>query len=352
MATRTGTHDINTLLAARFQSAKEFGLDNIQEILNAELAAHNELVNGMVADLASPTTDAQNVYGSAVGGTMTEVDEYGAAPTQKVTPGSTVAYPMRLLQFNMGWTLTYFIQATPSDLAIKMVNAQIAHRNHIRYDIQRAIYPSSNFTFVDHLVDDISLTVRRFLNADGEPIPAGPNGEIYDGSTETHYTAEASITNANVIASINSVVEKGHGSRVNIAINLADEAAFSGLSSFTPYVDQRLLQTEGDPRTQLDHTRIDNRAIGILGAAVVWIKPWAVAGYSFVYDAGSSTKPLNFRQPKQTALAGLRLASTNESHPLQVDFMEARYGFGVFQRTNGALHDFGNANYTDPTLTP
>lgn len=353
MATRTGSYDIQSLLAARFTSAKKFGIDNIVEILNAELAAHNALMQTALSEIAEITTDQQNVYGSAVGGEMTEVDEYGAAPTQKATPGSTVGYPLKLHQFNLGWTERFLAKATPADLAIRTQNAQIAHRKQVMKSLKQAIFGSANYTFYDHLVDNIAIGVKRFLNADGEPIPAGPNGEVYDGSTETHYTAEASLTNANLVASVHNVIEKGHGNMVKMAINRADEAAVRALSSFTAYIDQRLTlnANANQPTARLDASRIDNRPIGIFDGAEVWVKPWAIANYAFTWDAGSPNKPLRMRQDMTEELQGLRIAAEFDSHPLHAQFMEAIFGFGAWTRTNGAVHYFGGGSYVNPTIT-
>lgn len=352
MAQKTGTHGIDTLLAARFTSAKDFGLDNIAEIVNAELDAHNTLMIEGLAELAETTTDAQNVYGSATDGTMTEVDEFGAAPTQRNPPGSTVGYPLKKKQYNLGWTNDFLEEATPADIASMVQGAQIAHRKEVLLDIKRAVYGSSNYTFYDHLVDSIAITVRRLLNADGEPIPAGPNGEVYDGSSETHYSAEASLTAANLKASVRQVIEKGHGSMVKCAISLTDETAVRALTGFVEYHDRRHLISgnNNDPMKQLDISRVDNRAIGTFDGAEIWVKPWAIANYAFTWDAGSPKKTLRLRQRTRESLQGLRLVSSFDSHPLHVDHMEAVYGFGVYTRTNGAVHYFGGGSYTDPTI--
>ncbi|MGB1301546.1 MAG: hypothetical protein ACPG5O_10055 [Pseudoalteromonas tetraodonis] len=356
---RTGTYSFEDLLANRFQSPRAFGLDNIQPVLDAELAAHDALVASMISELATPTTEAQEVYGSAVGGDMLEVDEYGDAPTQKASPGSTVAYPLKKFQHNLGWTEEFMLKGTVADMAIKTRNAQIAHKKAIVRDMKRAIYGSSNYAFIDSLgvPKGVSLTVRRFLNADGEPIPAGPNGEEYDGSTVTHYTAESTLSNAGLTASIRNVVLKGNGAMVRTAINLANEAAVRGLSGFIPYVDSRLTLngSANNPVARTAGNRPDNRPIGILDATEVWVKPWAVAGYAFTYDAGASDKPLKMRQESIPSLQGLRPTSPDESglkaHPLYAQLMEARFGFGVYNRTAGALHEFGvDTTYTDPVI--
>ncbi len=74
-ATFTGTHDIATLAAARFQSVAEFGVDNVAEIINRDLAAHNALVTDMMAQVADVTTDRQRISGTSINGFMVEVDE-------------------------------------------------------------------------------------------------------------------------------------------------------------------------------------------------------------------------------------------------------------------------------------
>lgn len=353
MPQQTGTYDIQTLLAARFTSAKDFGMDTIRQVLDAELAAHNMLVMNSLSEFVEFTTDAQCVYGSAVGGTMVEVDEYGLGPTQRKVPGSTVGFPLRLFQHNLGWTNRFLERATPADLAIGTQNAMIAHKKRIMTEFKKAVYYSSNETFYDHLVDNIAITVRRWLNADSEPIPAGPNGETYDGSTETHFTDETSLTAAELTAAILNVVEKGHGGDVRMAISKTDEATVRALTGFTAYVDDRLFrgETGNDPYKPVDHTKATNKAIGIFDAAEVWIKPWAQANYIVIWDASDARKPLKFRQERATSLQGLRIAQDEYSHPLRAQYMEVSFGMGVWTRTNGAVHYFNGATYTDPTIT-
>lgn len=357
---RTGTYSFEDLLANRYQSPMAFGLDNIEPTLTAELAAHNAVVESMITELAEVTTDAQQVYGAAVGGDMIEVDEFGDAPTQKAAPGSTVAFRLGRFQHNLGWTEEFMLKGTVADMAIKTRNAEIAHKKAIVRGMKRAIYRATNETFVDVLgvPANVSLTARAFLNGDGQAIPAGPNGEEYDASTETHYSAEATLTAAGLTASIRKVVLKGNGADVRTAINLADEATVRALAGFVPFVDSRL--TLNGSANQPDGMRLvgsrpDNRAIGILDAATVWVKPWAVAGYAFTYDAGASDKPLKMRQEAIPSLQGLRpidpTAAGLKAHPLYAQVMEARFGFGVYNRTAGAVHEFGvDGTYTTPTI--
>lgn len=351
MAKKTGSLTIADLLAARFQSVAEFGEDTVQEVLAADIAAHNTIVTQMVSELCEVTTDRQRLSGSSLSGEMIEVDEHGRAPTQRDQPGSTVGFPLKLYQFNVGWTRKWLQSATPADLAIRTQAAKKAHLRRIQTDIKSALYLSSNYTHRDHLIDNVDLEVKRFVNADSKPIPDGPNGETFDGATHTHYDASASLTASAVTAIIDDVVEHGHGDQVRLNISRTNETAFRALSGFEAYVDPRLTlnANANEPRTRAILNRLDNRPIGIFGAAEVWVKPWAIAGYYFAHSV-SGPKPLAFRQRQQEALQGLQMVSESEVHPLLVEFMEAEFGVGVYTRTNGAVLYVGGGSYVAPTI--
>lgn len=355
MTLNTGTYDISSLLAARFQSAAEYGLDTIQRVLQADLAAHNAIVNDMLTTLCEPTTERQRIYGTSADGEMVEVDEFGRAPTQSPKTGATVGFPLRLFQFPIGWTEKWMQVHTPADMAQAQLGAEAAHLRRIQREIKTAIYLSANYTFNDHLIDKIDLAVKRFVNADSAAIPNGPNGETFDGASHTHYDANAGLTAAVLQANIDDVIEHGYGGSVLAAINKTNEAAVRLLTGFVAYPDPRLAvpvySATGIPSQKLDISRLDNRAIGVFGGAEVWVKSWAIAGYSFAWDAASPNKPLAFRQRTQAGLQGLRIAATNSAFPLTAQFLEAEFGIGVWTRTNGAVLDFVNGAYTDPTIT-
>lgn len=348
----TGTHDISTLLATRHSSAAAFGLDTIQAVLAADVAAHNRIVTEMVGGLCDVTTDRQRKYGTSASGEMAEVDEYGRSATQVSRPGATCGFPMRLFQFGLGWTSKWFETHTPADMATAIQNAEKAHLRRVQREIKRAIFGATNFTFNDFLVDNVDLAVKRFINADSSDMPDGPNGETFDGGSHTHYDANATLTAAAVTATINDVIEHGHGSMVKIAFAKADEAAVRALTGFTAYPDPRIIYRATDtPGQALDISRLDNRAIGIFGGAEVWVKPWAIANYAFAWDDGAPMKPLAFRQRDNVSLQGLRVAATLDTHPLYAQYMEAEFGVGVWTRTNGACLYFASGTWADPTIS-
>jgi len=351
MPFNVGTLDISSLLAVQHQSVAEFGLDTIQKILANDLVAHNTLVNQMVADFCDMTTERQRKWGTSINGEMVEVDEYGRAPGQRFAAGATGGFPLRLFQFPIGWTEKWMQTHTPADMATAVQGAEKAHLKRIQTELKRAMYLSSNYTFQDHLVDKVDLAVKRFVNADSMQIPEGPNGEAFDETTHTHYDANNGLAAANVKATIEDVIEHGHGAAVKVAINKTNETAVKALSGFEAYQDPRMILRVTDaPGKTLDISRLDNRAIGSFEGAEVWGKPWALASYALAWDASSPDKPLAYRQRTQTSLQGLRVAAVNSSYPLTAEFMEAEFGLAVWTRTNGAVLYFGGAQYTDPTL--
>jgi hypothetical protein len=352
MPTNTGTYDISSLLRIRFQTVAEFGFDTVAEVLQRDLAAWNALVVEMVSEMCEVTTDRQGVYGTSAGGEMQETDEYGRTSTQKAEAGDTVGFPLRLFQYNLGWTAKYLEVATPADLAEQQIAGQKAHWRRIQKEIKRAIYPSANYSFRDHLIDNVTLNIKRFVNADGGGIPDGPNGETYDPATHTHYLANNGWLAAALTSAINTVIEHGHGAAVRVGINKADETAVRALTGFVAYPDPRIVYRATDtPGQTLDISRLDNRAIGIFAGAEIWVKSWVIDNYPFIWDSGDPKKPLAFRQRTQETLQGLRLAAENADYPLYVKDQEAEFGVAVKERTNGAILDVTDGTYGDPTIS-
>ncbi|HEX8387160.1 MAG TPA: hypothetical protein VF576_13300, partial [Rubricoccaceae bacterium] len=120
---------------------------------------------------------------------------------------------------------------------------------------------------------------------------------------------------------------------------------------FKPMSDVRVRYVATDVNIEAeDMTRIDDKQIGTLGAAAVWVKPWIPADYQLIFAAGGDTPPLVWRQHSVAALRGLRLAFDNEGYPLRAQGFEAYGGAGVWTRSNGVIHYSGGAVYQDPAF--
>lgn len=353
----TGTYTVADLQSIT-TTAVDFGLEAIRDTLQADLNAYNAVVDEMVQDLAVPSTDRQRIYGASADGEMLESDEYDRGVAVKVGTGSNVGFPLIKLVKDIGWTRDHFLQTSVGQVANAFLGVQSMHLRAVRREIQRAIFGSANYTFRDRFVaPQVDLGVKRLVNADGAAIPNGPNGETFNPNTHTHYDflAAAAPTAAALTALIEDVVEHGHGARVLLNINRAAEATVRGLSGFTPYADPRLVLGNGSNQAaeRLDISRIDNRAIGLFGAAEVWVRSWVPSGYAFAFDAGTDLKPLVYRQHPVEAVRGLRIAAQLDDYPLYAQVMESYFGFGVWTRTNGAAlyYNASATAYVDPTFS-
>lgn len=349
---KTGTYDIASLQAATNQTVAQIGESQIAEIIAEDNANFTAAFEEALSDLATTTTDNVRAVGSSLGGNALEVDEYGQGPTQKDVPGYLIGIPLKRIQFAIGWTAQWLKYATGADVATRNGIAQGAHLRRARYELQRAIFVPTNSTFVDHLgPQKASLPVKALINADSTAMANGPNGEVFDGATHTHYDANATLTAAVVTALINDVLEHRNGAVVRVYINVADVTSFSALTGFIPLQPGYLTlnSAANQPTDRLDFTRADNRQIGWFGAAEVWTKPWAVANYAVAADVAAPAKPLIRRvEPNDR---GIHVAGEIESHPLRAEFSEWFYGFSVWNRTAMAVLRFNNGTYATPTLS-
>ena len=366
-----GVQDINDLLEVRFLSAERFGLNLIQEILQDDLAIHNAIMTDQVSTFCEVSDDIQRLYGAGNDIRGVQVDEFARSATQKNLAGSAVGFPLRRRQYATDWTADYFARATPADMAQTQLAIQTGHMLDIRSDLQAAIYGATNYTFRDFLVRKFSIGVKRFVNADGAEIPRGPNGEVFDPSTHTHYLAVNGLDDTHAASLVSTVVEHHQNGQPQVFINVADEVTWRGLTNFQKYIDSRLTLNiaANQPEKRLNPFMTNNRPIGLYGAAEVWVKPWAVANYPVCMDVSpGAKKPLVLRVPASGPAApggpgqggigpdggkmqlGLKPAAKIVMFPLQCDYMQSDYGFGVWTRTNGAVLYTGGSSWVDAPL--
>lgn len=355
MPQKTGTNDLASLLANQ-QIAGTYITDADQNLLieaiRNDLSVHNRLKDLVLGDLAEVTTDQFRPLGGSDNVEMIDADEYSRAPTQRPSVSGNLGFPLRRKQIALGWTQDWLNNNTVADMAKLVLAAEKADFKAIVAALKRSFYLSANYNSTDFLVPrQLTLPVKRLWNADGMSIPEGPNGVVFDGTTHTHYSAVNGLTQGAALALISNVIEHREGAKVRIVINVADEATMRALAGFQAYVDPRLTLalTAAVPSERLDITQLDNRAIGIFGAAEVWLKPWAIASYMFAYDT-NAPKIVAYRQPAR-GQTGLHIAAENVAFPLYARFMNDTFGFGVQNRSGAAVLYFGGSSYVDPSIT-
>jgi len=349
-----GILSMGDMLKQKFISPVKLGLDIIMASLNADLAIHNRIVNDQLSLFVGETTsDRRRRYGVAGNIEFNKADEFTRSHTQKVLTGSEVEFPMDGFQAAIGWTAMFFKNKSVADLAMTQVAAKVGHVQAIRKELQRAMYVSANYSTLDYRVDNVQLDVKRFVNADGAEIPLGPNAEIFNASTHTHYLFSNGLTAAGADALVQTVIEHRNDGSPTIFINLSDEAAWRALPNFKPFVDSRLTLpiTTSNPTMRLNPFRTNDRQIGLYGAATVWVKPWGISNYGLCIDIDNPMKPLAARTRDGSAIS-LETVGTNVLFPIQADYMESEFGFGVWTRTNGAVlyHGAGAVAYVDAPI--
>jgi hypothetical protein len=337
----TGTHTLASLQAITNQNIMQFGIENVLPVITAELETHNRSLREAMATFATPTTEREEAAG--VGSDdfeMEEADEFNRPRGQVLTPPSKVGYPLRRFTFAMGWTAEYFNNSTPAALVARLIKAESMHKKALQKAIRKALLTSVNANFVPYIEDlkDTSVIVKPMYNSDGDVPPLGPQLDIFDG-THNHYLNSASLTNAAVAGLINTVAEHTTDATVQIWINKADEAAYRGLSDFRPYLDvrerARTDQSTGLPT--LDTGNINNRGIGFINGAEVWVKPWMVTNYSVAINLAATEKPLKMREPVAESRRGFRPIAEIATFPLQARMFEALFGFGGYNRGAAAV---------------
>lgn len=354
-----GTLTVGDLLANQ-NTIAQIGEDRVWESIETALAVHNGFVQEGLRDLVTMTTDNLKRFGGPDAMTMEKIDEMGSPNAQKVTAGTNIGIPLYLNGIAVQWNRKYFQNATGAEFAAQFMAAQDADVKAVFRDIKQAIYYPTNKTVVDRLVNNvISLPVKALTNADSTAVPLAPDGTSFNAATHTHYlfTAATTLAAADVTASINTVVEHYGQGQVMVYINPAQETAMRALTGFTAITPVQIvpaLTAQQARVNDLETGQFYNRKIGYFGnqAAEVWVKPWAVAGYVFVFMRGPR-KTLVMRTRNANS-GGLAIAAEDESYPLRARMLEHEYGIACWERTNGAVLyiDTGAAGaFVAPTIS-
>ena len=347
----------DTMATTYNTTVAKFGEDRAFEAITESFAAHNQLMNEMLDGFVEKTTDRLRRYGGPDSMSMEELDEFGTPDAQKIAAGETVAFPLRFYGIGLQWTRLFFQNAMASELAAQVTAMQDADVKAVQREIKLALFKAANYTFVDRRVDHISLAVKRLINADSSSIPIAPDGTTFDGSSHTHYhfSDAAALTAAEVTTLIEDVLEHFLSGEIELYINRAQEVWARALTGFTAFVDARIIpaSTSSVARGALDNVNLTNRAIGIFGPAVVWVKPWVPSGYVVAMHTGGQ-KALAMRTREQGG-GNLELLFDNEIYPLRARAMGREFGIGVYNRLAAAVAFIDAANnvnaYQDPTIT-
>lgn len=319
------------------------------------LAIHNQLFDDMVSDLATVVTSPQMPFVGGDTAVIQELDEWGRADASKASPAGNLGFPLRIYGSSVQWTRTYLARATVAELAAQIDAHAAADLVNFRNLLKTVLFKNTNTSgYIDRLDSKLTYTLRALLNADSQQIPISPNGTTFDGSTHTHYLANATYTAAALQTMIDTVVEHGVDGKVVLYIAKADETTVRGLTGFAPYLDARITVSGANQigNVALDVTNPDNRAIGVFGGAEVWVKPWIPANYAAVLDIGGQRKPLGVRVRNGSLTSGpgsFQKIDEHQHHPLTAQNFGREFGIAAFGREKAAVSRLNNGTYAVPS---
>ncbi len=351
-----GTLQLQDLQVLNNTTVFQFGENDAFAAVDAYFAAHNRLVEEAMGALVQRTTLREVGNGGELQSMHFDaLDEYGVPQAQKVVPTpEKYGFPLRRRGAAIQWTRDWFTWHTPAELAAQVTAQADADIMAIYSDLRTALFTATNATFVDVLVDSLSIDVKRLINADSTNIPPDQYGTAIDGATHTHYLGRAggALAAADIYALIDTVSEHYPEGSILVYINQAQEAAVRAMTGdFFPYADPRLhLPDNTDYATTrtLDLLNTGNRPIGVFGRSEMWVKPWIPANYIFAFNERGPA-PVWMREPER-GVKGLHLIFDNDAYPLRARAVARDSGFGVRNRLNGAVLYTASGSYSSPSL--
>lgn len=369
-----GTHALKDLLASS-QTIQDYGEARLLDDLRGAFDTHNTAVNEMLTPLVAFTNERLEPYGSTFSGTRVRgyrVDEAGAVDVQRarnaIVSESNIGYPLDRWQFAWGFTRDYIETATVADAAQRTIAVQQGDLDRIEYELKNAFFnPVSNLTYRDYLIDQLLIPIRRLANADSHQLPLGPNGQVFNGATHTHYVGRVggAVAAADITALINNVIEHGVVGPVRILIPMSMEPTIRAMANFYPFQPIEIVNAETFPQMRnpgplvptVNPPNPENMNIGRWNAVYdVWTKPWIYDNYIVVLDYGK--KPIRWRSRQNPSAAfgaqgraALRVVGELEMFPLRAEWAEREFGMSVGDRVAAAILYAGGTSYVMPTIT-
>lgn len=353
---------LDTLASLRAASGvvADIGEDIAFESIQAALAAHNQLLQESLAGFVDTTTDRLRRYGGPDSMQMEELDEFGTPGAQKITPGATLGFPLKLFGGALQWTRLFFQNATGAELAAQVDAMMDADIKNMHRQLKLALFTSTNSTFEDRRVDHVNLPLKALVNADSAAIPIAPDGTTFNAATHTHYFgataawsgATAAQIGGDLTTLINTVIEHFLTGGIQVLAPAGLETNIRAATGFNPYYDPRLIPSVNQTNAMgdLDVMNVTNRAIGVFGAAEVWIKPWIPTNYVVAVLVGSPQKALAMRT-RNAGSGNLDLLFDNEIFPLRSRGYGREFGFGVWNRVAASAMYVGGTSYVIPAAS-
>lgn len=337
------------------------GQQVVFDAANKLLADYNAgLAAAMSAFVERSTSDYKLRYKLPGGGRLQRRGGQAASGAVRAYGSWDVAMPLEDWGAVLGGDDVALAYMTLQDLQRHLDTILIQDRNTVRFELLRALFNNTARTFVDPLYG--SLTIQPIANGDSVVYPPveGSETEATDNHfLESGYAASAIDATNNPIVTLRDEIEEHFGggtmggSNLAVFINNAQTAKVTAITGFTQ-VDQRHV-TEGADSAVADQnvpSGLPGKMLGYANGAWVSEWRWIPSGYMLAIHLDAAKPILERVDPEETGLGtGLQLIGETESSPLVASHYRHRFGFGVGNRLNAAVMEFGTGgSYTIPTI--
>lgn len=366
------TDALSSLLASQL-SVVQYGTAAAYEQIQEENAAYNRVVQDELATFAEMSEDSTRAYGGANVIDAEDMTEFDNVDASKIAAAYPVSFPLTRHGNKVGYTRDWLATNSTEQLAAQYLASRTGDQQRIQSKIRRALYyPVSRPVFltdgtrnpaayVDKLVPpNVPLPLYPLLNADGSPVPIGPNGETFNAATHTHYMAvdwtaggsTATTRDGDLLAACANLTEHRVDGELRIIINAAEESKIRALPNFIQ--DYNPTVTVGANLTyagnNLDVRNYNNRRIGTFMGFEVWVKPWAFPSYILAMATGGDMgeRILVWRTRKGGLWSDFNFRAHQDNFPVTADPMTRDGDCSVWGRHLGVALFTGAATYAAP----
>lgn len=295
------------------------------------------------------TTDAFKLrYKLPGGGYLQQRGPDGRFGAVKATGGWDVAFPLRDYGAQIAGNDVAMAYMTVAELERHINTVVIQNVNTVRYQILHRIFKSTATTWADDIHG--SLTVEGLANGDTVVYP--PVVGATDEATDNHYLesgyAASGIDNTNdpypvLVAEIEEHFgSMAGGSNIVTFINVAEQSETEALTDFYEVPDS-YIRLGANTDVPVNLPSVPGRIIGRHKSGA-WISVWNFipANYAVAIHLEAEAPLIMRVDPMDTGLGqGLQLVSQDEEFPFTASFWRHRFGFGVGNRLNGVVMEFG-----------
>lgn len=333
----------------------QVGQQIVWDATQAAIAAYNaDMQAALRAFVEREDEQAKFSYMLAGGGYLQERGPQSELAAVKGAGKWDVALPLKDYgaQIVVDDVALAYLSVQEYDRAVETVFTQ--DRNTMRREMLKALLNNTAPTFLDPRLG--SLTIQPLANGDAvlyPPLIGSAAEATANHYIETGYLASAISGTNNPLITIRDTLGKrfGEGDTLIAFFNSAQRAVLEALPDFVSSPSGVLVPGALSTTVQGVPQGFPGQIIGYSDGVWISLWDWVPASYSIALDADQPRPLIQRRDTAASGLGtGLQLVQTDRIYPFQKAHWRHRFGFGVGNRLNGMVLEFGNGgSYTIPT---